>query len=78
VFHPEDGGDMFLRNISFYKNTQRHIPEDDSLHSHRRGNLKSYIASIFSVEGKAVQEDCFKRIEAECLSELKDDFEQTT
>jgi hypothetical protein len=22
--------------------TRRHIPEDDILHSHRRGNLKSY------------------------------------
>jgi hypothetical protein len=24
--------------------TRRHIPEDDILHSHRRENLKSYIA----------------------------------
>jgi hypothetical protein len=24
--------------------TRRNIPEDDILHSHRRGNLKSYIA----------------------------------
>jgi hypothetical protein len=26
--------------------TQRNIPEDDILHSHRRGNLKSYILCI--------------------------------
>jgi hypothetical protein len=25
------------------RNTRRHIPEDDILHSHRRDNLKSYI-----------------------------------
>jgi hypothetical protein len=28
----------------FTRATRRHIPEDDILHSHRRENLKSYIA----------------------------------
>jgi hypothetical protein len=28
----------------FTRSTRRHIPEDDILHSHRRENLKSYIA----------------------------------
>jgi hypothetical protein len=28
----------------FTRATRRHIPEDGILHSHRRGNLKSYIA----------------------------------
>jgi hypothetical protein len=26
------------------RTTRRHMPEDSVLHSHRRGNLKSYIA----------------------------------
>jgi hypothetical protein len=38
------GGDTFLRNASSYRATRCHIPEDDILHSHCRGNLKSYIA----------------------------------
>jgi hypothetical protein len=42
-FHPDDGGDKFLRNVSSYKNHTVHIPEDGILHSHRLENLKSYI-----------------------------------
>jgi hypothetical protein len=40
-FYPEDGGDMFLRNVG------SHIPEDGILHSHRRENLKSYMVVNF-------------------------------
>jgi hypothetical protein len=29
--------------IATQQTTRRHIPEDDTLHNHRRGNLKSYI-----------------------------------
>jgi hypothetical protein len=33
ISHPEDGGDMFLRNISFERTTRRrYIPEDNILH----------------------------------------------
>jgi hypothetical protein len=32
---------MFHRNEGSYRVTQRHIPEDDILHSHRRENLES-------------------------------------
>jgi hypothetical protein len=28
--------------------TQRHIPEDGTLHNHRRENLKSYIKLIYT------------------------------
>jgi hypothetical protein len=36
---------MFLRNVSpSQQTTRRHIPEDDTLHNHRCGNLKSYIS----------------------------------
>jgi hypothetical protein len=39
-FYPEDGGDMFLRNVgSIHK---IHIPEDGILHTHRCETLKSY------------------------------------
>jgi hypothetical protein len=31
-------------SLLFTRATRRHIPEDDILHSHRRENLKSYIA----------------------------------
>jgi hypothetical protein len=42
-FDPEDGGDMFLRNVgSTQQTTQRHTPEDDTLHNHSCENLKSY------------------------------------
>jgi hypothetical protein len=41
---PDDGGDMFLRNISSYKSHPAYTPEDDILHCHRRENLKSFIA----------------------------------
>jgi hypothetical protein len=26
--------------------TRRHLPEDDNHHSHRRGNLKSYLKTL--------------------------------
>jgi hypothetical protein len=42
--HPDDGGDTFPRNVGSYKSHKRNIPEDRILHSHRRQNLKSYIA----------------------------------
>jgi hypothetical protein len=42
-FDPEDGGDMFLRNISgLSRTTRRYIPEYRTLHDHRCENLKSY------------------------------------
>jgi hypothetical protein len=41
LFHPEDGDDTFLRNFG-PSSTQRHIPEDNILHSHRCESLKSY------------------------------------
>jgi hypothetical protein len=31
-FDPEDGGNMFLQNISFPRPTRRHIPDDRTLH----------------------------------------------
>jgi hypothetical protein len=40
---PEDGGDMFLRNIGSYRTTWcRHIPKESNLHCYRRENIKSY------------------------------------
>jgi hypothetical protein len=30
-------------SVQFTRSTQRHIPEDGTLHSHRRENVKSYI-----------------------------------
>jgi hypothetical protein len=32
-FNPEDGGDMFLRNVGWQRTTRRHIPDDDTLHN---------------------------------------------
>jgi hypothetical protein len=44
-FNPEDGGDMFLRNVGWLSTdyTARYIPEDRTLHEHRCENLKSHI-----------------------------------
>jgi hypothetical protein len=40
---PEDGCDMFLRNVSWLSTDYtRCIPEDRTLHNHRYQNLKSY------------------------------------
>jgi hypothetical protein len=38
---PEDGGDMFLRNVRWHS-TRRYITEDGTLHNHRCENLTSY------------------------------------
>jgi hypothetical protein len=43
-FHLDNEGARFLRNFGSYKTTRCSIPEDGILHSHRRENLKSYIA----------------------------------
>jgi hypothetical protein len=40
-FYPEDGGDTFSETSGNVRSTQRHIPEDDILHSHRCESLKS-------------------------------------
>jgi hypothetical protein len=40
LFDPEDGGDMFLRNVVTN-------PEDRTVHSHRRENLKSNMKTVF-------------------------------
>jgi hypothetical protein len=43
-FDPEDGGDMFLRNVCYFQRiTRRYIPEGIILHNHLCENLKSYI-----------------------------------
>jgi hypothetical protein len=42
-FNPEDGGDMFLRNIDFQHTTQHYIPEDRPLHNNLCENSKSFI-----------------------------------
>jgi hypothetical protein len=40
---PENGGDMFLRNVvDIQRTTRRYIPEDSTLHNHRCENRKSY------------------------------------
>jgi hypothetical protein len=33
----------FHQVVECYKNDDYHLPEDDNHHSHRRGNLKSYM-----------------------------------
>jgi hypothetical protein len=44
-FHPDDGGNTFLLNTSvLIKATRLHTPDVGIPHSHRRDNLKSYIA----------------------------------
>jgi hypothetical protein len=41
--YPEDGGDMFRRNVCwFQRTTRRYILEDRSLYKHRYENLKPY------------------------------------
>jgi hypothetical protein len=40
-FYPEDGDDIFLRNIDFYRTTRRFIAEDRDLHSDHYKRLKS-------------------------------------
>jgi hypothetical protein len=57
-------------SVQFTRSTRRHIPEDGILHSHRRGNLKSYrqqgdfkILLFFSKLGnhaKRCQYDCWE------------------
>jgi hypothetical protein len=41
---------MVLLNLAvvLIRATRRHLPEDDNHHSHRRGNLKSYLACDYS------------------------------
>jgi hypothetical protein len=46
-FHPDDGGDMFIRNVVFARATGRHIPEGSILLSHSRENLKSCAMALF-------------------------------
>jgi hypothetical protein len=41
---PNDGCDTLPRNIGSYKSLKAIHPEDGTLHSHSRENLKSYIA----------------------------------
>jgi hypothetical protein len=43
-FHLEDEGDSDFGTSILTRATRRHIPEDGILHSHRRENLKPYIA----------------------------------
>jgi hypothetical protein len=38
-------------SVQSTRSTQRHIPEDDILHSHRRENLKSYMLKFSSAKG---------------------------
>jgi hypothetical protein len=42
--HPDDGGANFSEKTVFTRATRRNIQEEDIPHSHRRENLKSYIA----------------------------------
>jgi hypothetical protein len=43
-FDPEDGGDVFLRNVGWLSTDYTaYIPEDITLHDHRCENLRSYI-----------------------------------
>jgi hypothetical protein len=37
----------FFETSILIRATRYHIPEDDILHSHRRGNLKSYIINDY-------------------------------
>jgi hypothetical protein len=39
---PEDGGNIFVRNVGFHRTVQRHIHEDRTLHNHRSENARSY------------------------------------
>jgi hypothetical protein len=44
-FHPEDGGDMLLRNVGSNKtHIWRYIQKNGILHNHRRETLKFYIS----------------------------------
>jgi hypothetical protein len=43
-FYPEDRGGAFPETSVFTRPTRCHIPEDCTLHSHHRENLKCYIA----------------------------------
>jgi hypothetical protein len=44
LFDPEEGGDMFLRNVGYFQRTTwRYNPEDRTIHSHLSENLKSCI-----------------------------------
>jgi hypothetical protein len=43
-FHPEDGSGTFLWNVGSYESHTAHVPAYGILHSHRRENLKYYIA----------------------------------
>jgi hypothetical protein len=46
-FDPEDGRDMFLRNVGFLSTDYTgYIPEDRSLHNHRCENVKK-LAEFF-------------------------------
>jgi hypothetical protein len=49
-FDPEDGGDMFLRNVGWLSTVyMRYIPEDSTFHNHRCEYLKSYIIVVVTV-----------------------------
>jgi hypothetical protein len=42
--HSDDGDASFLQNVGSYKTHTASHSKDGTLHSHRRENLKSYIA----------------------------------
>jgi hypothetical protein len=42
--HSDNGGDTFLETSLLTRATRRHVIEDGILHSHRRENLRLYIA----------------------------------
>jgi hypothetical protein len=53
-FDPEDGRDMFIRNVCWP--SREYTPEDSALHNHRCENLKSYRKTLRSSkqDGKCI------------------------
>jgi hypothetical protein len=47
-FDPEDGGDIFLRDVDRLQTDYIYIPKDRPLHNHKCENLESYMCQFWA------------------------------
>jgi hypothetical protein len=69
--YPEDGGDMFLRNISFTTATRQHIPEDSGLQSCiKTSHCKQLYSSCPAADNNLLTEDKVKHVSTSKLADI--------